>query len=136
DKVCNFDCVYCQVDRSVAPVVREFDHEEMREELRVMLRMVSGGELFEYPPFDEIPKAMRRLNDVALSGDAEPTTLKEFSRAVQIIVDALRELGLRNVKIVLITDAGGLDRPDVQRGLELMDAHDGEIWAKLDAGTE
>ena len=40
------------------------------------------------------------------------------------------------VKIVLITDAGGLDRPDVKRGLEIMDTHEGEVWAKLDAGTE
>jgi wyosine [tRNA(Phe)-imidazoG37] synthetase (radical SAM superfamily) len=24
----------------------------------------------------------------------------------------------------------------VKRGLEIMDAHDGEVWAKLDAGTE
>jgi wyosine [tRNA(Phe)-imidazoG37] synthetase (radical SAM superfamily) len=41
-----------------------------------------------------------------------------------------------DIKIVLITDAGGLDRPDVKRGLEIMDTNNGEIWAKLDAGTE
>lgn len=27
-------------------------------------------------------------------------------------------------------------RPHVQRGLEILDANDGEIWAKLEAGTE
>jgi hypothetical protein len=37
---------------------------------------------------------------------------------------------------VLITDAGGLDRADAKRGLEIMDANNGEVWAKLDAGTE
>ncbi len=40
------------------------------------------------------------------------------------------------VKIVLITDAGGLGRAEVKRGLAIMDRHEGEIWAKLDAGTE
>ena len=39
------------------------------------------------------------------------------------------------VKLVLITDAGGLERADVKRGLALLDRHAGEIWAKLDAGT-
>jgi len=37
---------------------------------------------------------------------------------------------------VLITDAGGLDRADVKRGMEIMDVNNGEVWAKLDAGTE
>ena len=34
------------------------------------------------------------------------------------------------------SDAGGLDRAEVKRGLEIMDANHGEVWAKLDAGTE
>ena len=37
--------------------------------------------------------------------------------------------------MVLITDAAGLDKADVKRGLEIMDAHNGEVWGKLDAGT-
>ena len=41
-----------------------------------------------------------------------------------------------DVKIVLITDASYLTRPAVREGLAMMDAHGGEIWAKLDAGTE
>src|SRR5947199_2021738 len=39
-------------------------------------------------------------------------------------------------KLSFISDAGGLDRAEVKRGLEIMDANDGEVWAKLDAGTE
>ena len=38
--------------------------------------------------------------------------------------------------MVLITNASMFHRPGVKRGLEILDAANGEIWAKLDAGTE
>src|SRR2546425_9510251 len=94
--------------------------------------MVQSGELAKSPPFDFVPRDMLRLNDIALSGDAEPTTLKNFSEVVTMIA----RVKPKSAKIVLITDAGGLDRPEVRRGLEIMDANNGEVWAKLDAGTE
>src|SRR5688572_26240096 len=37
--------------------------------------------------------------------------------------------------MVLITNASMFHRPHVQRGLAILDANQGEIWAKLDAGT-
>ena len=37
--------------------------------------------------------------------------------------------------MVLITNASMLHRPHVERGLRILDANQGEIWAKLDAGT-
>jgi wyosine [tRNA(Phe)-imidazoG37] synthetase (radical SAM superfamily) len=37
---------------------------------------------------------------------------------------------------VLITNASMFHRENVQRGLAILDAHQGQIWAKLDAGTE
>ena len=55
---------------------------------------------------------------------------------MQVVADVKRVEGLAKTRIVLITDAAGLDKADVRRGLEIMDAHNGEIWGKLDAGTE
>ena len=46
-----------------------------------------------------------------------------------------RRHGLDDVKLVLITNASMFHRPVVQRGLEILDANNGEIWAKLEAGT-
>lgn len=132
DKVCNFDCIYCQVDRTTESAVKNFDLAEAERELRALIEMAQSGELAQSPPFDSVPREMLRVNDVALSGDAEPTTLKNFSEVVTMIA----RVKPKGVKIVLITDAGGLDRPDVKRGLGIMDANDGEVWAKLDAGTE
>jgi wyosine [tRNA(Phe)-imidazoG37] synthetase (radical SAM superfamily) len=132
DKACNFDCIYCQVDRTTESAVKKFDLAEAERELRALIEMAQSGELANSPPFESVPREMLRLNDIALSGDAEPTTLKNFSEVAAMIA----RVKPKGVKMVLITDAGGLDRPDVKRGLEIMDANDGEVWAKLDAGTE
>ena len=131
DKICNFDCIYCQVDRTVPATVDKFDLVIAEEELRTMIDIVQSGEISRHAPFDSVPKGQLRLNDIALSGDAEPTTLPRFSEAIGMIA----RVKPQHVKIVVITDAGGLDRADVKRGLEIMDANDGEVWAKLDAGT-
>jgi wyosine [tRNA(Phe)-imidazoG37] synthetase (radical SAM superfamily) len=132
DKICNFDCLYCQVNRTVPAAITEFDLTVAEEELRSMLEILRSGELAKHPPFDSVPTDKLRLNDIALSGDAEPTTLPNFAATIEMIV----RVKPSEAKIVLITDAGGLDRPDVKRGLAVMDAHNGEVWAKLDAGTE
>jgi wyosine [tRNA(Phe)-imidazoG37] synthetase (radical SAM superfamily) len=44
--------------------------------------------------------------------------------------------GLDLVKLVLITDSSRLQAPEVVKGMETLMAHHGEVWAKLDAGTE
>jgi wyosine [tRNA(Phe)-imidazoG37] synthetase (radical SAM superfamily) len=132
DKVCNFDCIYCQVDRTVAPELREFDLGRAERELIAMLALVESGALRRHPRFAGVPVELLRLQDIALSGDAEPTSLARFAAVIEMVA-RVKPAG---VKIVLITDAAGLHRPEVERGLELMDRHDGEVWAKLDAGTE
>ena len=43
---------------------------------------------------------------------------------------------LDDVKMVLITNASMFHREHVQRGLAILDQNNGEIWAKLEAGTE
>ena len=131
NKACNFDCIYCQVDRSAAPAVQSFDLAVAEAELCALLEIVQSGTLAKYPPFDTVPAQLRRLNDIALSGDGEPTTVKNFLAVIEMVVRHKP----RGVKLVLITNAAGLNRADVQRGLTLMDAHEGEVWAKLDAGT-
>src|SRR6202171_38305 len=74
DKICNFDCIYCQVDRKTPPVVRDVNMSRLRDELVDMIDLVVSGELFEMERFHDTPPALRRLNDIAFSGDGEPTT--------------------------------------------------------------
>lgn len=136
DKACNFSCVYCQVDRSKPGAVGRVDLARLRTELEAMLRSATGGELFAGPPFDRVPPSQRGIRDIAFSGDGEPTGVPEFPSAVQIVAELRQAFGLSNTRIVLITNAAFLHRPSVGEALALMDANNGEIWAKLDAGTE
>jgi len=136
DKVCNFDCVYCEVDRTAPGRRKDVDLDVLREELREMLRIFQDGTLFQREPFASAPESWRRLNDIAFSGDGEPTTCPVFEQAVEVAWEVRAEMGLEGAKLVLITDAACLDRPGVQRGLRRMQGGAHEIWAKLDAGTD
>lgn len=136
DMACNFDCVYCQVDRTVQPRVREVDVDRLGEELAAMIDDAVSGRLFDDPSFRDVPQRFRRINDIAFSGDGEPTTCKQFLPCIELAARLKREAGLHGAKLVLITDACYLTRPQVEAALRVMDENNGEIWAKLDAGTE
>jgi len=137
DKVCNFDCVYCEVDRTMPGKVSKVDLNQMGDELKGMIHFVRDGGLAREPKFNELPSFItRNVKNIAFSGDGEPTLIHNFAECVQVVADVKRVEGLAKTRIVLVTDAAGLDKADVRRGLEIMDAHNGEIWGKLDAGTE
>ena len=92
--------------------------------------------MWREPQFADTPPALRRINDIAFSGDGEPTCAINFDQAVAVAADAKRAAGRDEVKLVVITNATQLDQPQVQRALPILDAANGEIWAKLDAGSE
>ncbi|MBA2479819.1 MAG: radical SAM protein [Planctomycetes bacterium] len=135
DKACNFDCVYCSVDRRTPGKGREVDLDVLRAELDHLLGLASSGALFAQGPLSGTPEVLRRINDVAFSGDGEPTAYPGFGAAVRVAVDLIAAHGLE-AKIVVITNATLLHRPEVASALEFLDGHRGEVWAKLDAGTE
>ena len=136
DRVCNFDCIYCQVDRTSQSETRFVELDALLEELDQTLSSVISGALFETSPFCDTPSELRRLNDIAFSGDGEPTTHLNFDEVVAACAEVKRRHGLSSVKMVLITNASMLHRPHVARALSILDSNNGEIWAKLDAGTE
>ena len=144
DKVCNFDCIYCQVDRTTTSETRFVETEQLLAELRDVLQTVASGELYKAEKFATVPQELRRLNDIAFSGDGEPTTYKNFDELMQLAAEVKSELNKElcpsdtsdQVKMVLITNASMFHRPHVERGLAVLDQNNGEIWAKLDAGTE
>ena len=136
DKVCNFDCIYCQVDRTTQGESKFVETEALLEELHWLLELAASGAIWETPQFSATPPHLRRLNDMAFSGDGEPTTYRNFDQLMAQCAAVKSHYGLNEVKMVLITNASMFHRPHVQRGLEILDANQGEIWAKLDAGTE
>jgi wyosine [tRNA(Phe)-imidazoG37] synthetase (radical SAM superfamily) len=136
DKVCNFDCIYCQVDRTSLATTRFVELDALLGELDATLDDIASGAIYATERFRDVPPALRRLNDLAFSGDGEPTTYRNFDEIIEAVAGLKRRRGLTDVKLVLITNASMLHRPRVARGLELLDANQGEIWAKLEAGTE
>ncbi len=137
-KHCNFGCAYCQVDRThhAGGDIEPIDLARLRSELESTIEVVLSGAIYEGPRFRRTPPAYRRLRDVALSGDGEATLHVDFARAVSVCVDVLNRQGLHEVKLVLITNASMLHRPRVCGALDELNEAGGEIWAKLDAGTE
>lgn len=136
DKVCNFDCIYCQVDRTTESDTRFVELPRMLDELAHFLKLVTSGELYETEKFSHTPPRLRRLNDIAFSGDGEPTTHRNFDEVIAAAAELKQRHQLSEVKLVLITNASMFHRPHVLRGLEILDQNNGEIWAKLEAGTE
>jgi wyosine [tRNA(Phe)-imidazoG37] synthetase (radical SAM superfamily) len=136
DKICNFDCVYCEVDRRTPGTVKQVQVPQLRQELTSLVRLVKEGGLAGLDKFRDSAWLAQDIRDIAFSGDGEPTMIHNFSDCVRAVVEVKQSEGLPHTKVVLITNAAGLDKADVQVGLRLMDANQGEIWGKLDAGTE
>ena len=147
DKICNFDCIYCQVNRTTASETRFVEIQQLLDELQHMLELVLSGDIYTTEFFSAVPKHLRRLNDIAFSGDGEPTTYKNFDDIIgqcamlkQNISQHYTDSNLQQlsdpIKMVLITNASMFHREHVERGLKILDQNQGEIWAKLDAGTD
>lgn len=134
DKQCNFRCVYCEVHRN-GDVRRELDVEAMAAELKQTLAFVRSGRLRERAWYRTLPDELLQLRHVALSGDGEPTLSPRFAEALQAVVHVRALCGFPFFKLVLITNATGLDLPHVQQGLKYFTRSD-EVWAKLDGGSQ
>ena len=135
DKYCNFDCAYCEVNRDEPPREVLLNVAVMAEELEHTLELVRSGQIRERPYYRNVPDELLKLRHVALSGDGEPTLCPYFVDAVQAVIHIRARGKFPFFKIVLITNASGLNLPDVEEGLRSFTPRD-EIWAKLDTGTQ
>jgi wyosine [tRNA(Phe)-imidazoG37] synthetase (radical SAM superfamily) len=136
DKLCNFDCPYCQVDRTVPGRPQHLDIPRIRAEVEALLDSVDGRGVCRLPLFDALPDDQKMLRDVALSGDGEPTMVPEFPAICAAMAELQASRPDLDYKLVLITNATLLDRPSVTSGVASLLSKHGEVWAKLDAGTE
>ncbi|RLL54099.1 radical SAM protein [Mariprofundus sp. EBB-1] len=131
NNACNWHCAYCQVpdlQRGVAP---DIDLSLLRAELKRLLSDIILGDFMR----DRVPEECRTLCDVAISGNGEPTSCKQFDVVVQIIVEVMNAFGL-DVPLRLITNASYVHKAHVQGGLALMAQHQGEAWVKVDSVTD
>lgn len=130
---CNWRCIYCQVPgltRGAGPAI---DLERLAGELAEGLNEVLAPGWME----THVPAGLRRLTDVAFSGDGEPTTAPDFPTAVDTVAETLGGRGLRGtVKLLLITNGSQLHRRAVRDGVRRLAAAGGELWFKVDGATD
>ncbi|OZA29089.1 MAG: radical SAM protein [Hydrogenophilales bacterium 17-64-11] len=132
NNACNWACVYCQVPDLTRGTAPEINLAQLETELRAMLTAILRGDFMQA----RVPEGARRLNDIALSGNGEPTSARAFPQVIELIGRVMADFDLAGkIKLVLITNGSLADRPRVQDGLEKMAALNGEIWFKFDRAT-
>jgi wyosine [tRNA(Phe)-imidazoG37] synthetase (radical SAM superfamily) len=132
NNACNWRCVYCQVPnlvRGTAPVI---DLALLEHELTDFLQQLLHGDFMT----TRVPEGARRLNDIAISGNGEPTSAREFADIVALIGQVMARFDLvGKIKLVLISNGSLLDKAYVQAGVRRMADLNGEVWFKLDSAT-
>lgn len=132
NNACNWACVYCQVPGLTRGTAPEIDLAQLEAELRAMLADIVHGDFMQ----TRVPEGARRLNDIALSGNGEPTSARAFPQVIELIGRVMTDFDLvGKIKLVLITNGSLADRPRVQAGIGKMAALNGEVWFKFDSAT-
>lgn len=132
NNACNWRCVYCQVPNLKLGTAPPVDLVLLEKELRDFLRELLHGDFMQR----RVPEDARRINDIALSGNGEPTSAKEFVQVIALIGKLQKELALpSHIKLILITNGSLMHRAYVQQGLRLMAQFRGEVWFKLDRAS-
>jgi len=133
NNACNWRCIYCQVPdlkRGGAPLI---DLDLLGRELRGFLQDVVSGRFFS----EHAPAGAQRIMDIAVSGNGEPTSAREFPAVVDLILRVRAEFGFpAEVKTRLITNGSLMARSYVQQGVDALGRGGGEVWFKVDAGSE
>ncbi len=136
NNACNWRCVYCQVDGLIRGTPTDIDLTILEYELDCILQEIFYNN-FLIGHIDD--KKLQRFNDIALSGNGEPTLSNQFFDVITIIAKLRTKYNyedqLKNVKTILITNGSQMSKLNVQHGLKLLAQHNGEVWFKIDSGN-
>ncbi|MEX1026206.1 MAG: radical SAM protein [Planctomycetota bacterium] len=133
NRACNWRCVYCQVPGLQRGSGPPLDLALLELEFRQQLEDLLEGDFMERL----VPADARRWNDVAFSGDGEPTSSPDFEAAVRLVARLLRERASADeVALILITNGSLLHLPPVRAGLAAFAEAGGVVWYKLDSATD
>ena len=132
NNACNWRCIYCQVPDLIRGAPPPVDLDLLKNELSIFLDQILRGSYLE----DEVPEGQRRLNDIAFSGNGEPTVAPNFLDAVQAVYDVRARGKVPDaVKTVLITNGSLMHQAKVIRGVKELVSINGEVWYKIDRAT-
>lgn len=137
NNACNWRCLYCQVPNLTRGTPPPIDLALLEKELRDFLQYIIHGDFMAR----YVAEGDRKLQDIAFSGNGEPTSAKEFPEVLKIVEKLLKEFDLLNsanahpIKVRLITNGSLMDRPHVLESMRHLAKINGEVWFKADAGT-
>lgn len=147
DHKCSFACAYCQSGPQDGHPSVPINVDEVEFELRQFVAFYESGDFAKSDFFGKVADDQKIIKDLCLSGDGESTIVKEFPEICRRMRQIQKEyqerhrgsidlLNPESFKLRLITNASQLGRDSVEEALSNLLESDGEIWAKLDAGTE
>lgn len=129
NNACNWRCVYCQVPDLKRGSAPRIDLNKLEAELRNFLHELTEGDFMQ----QHVPEEARKIHDIALSGNGEPTSAKEFESVIELIGGTITDYKLpKELKLVLITNGSLINKTSVQAGLQRMAQLNGEVWFKFD----
>lgn len=137
NNACNWRCLYCQVPNLTRGTPPPIDLALLEKELRDFLQYIIHGDFMAR----YVAEGDRKLQDIAFSGNGEPTSAKEFPEVLKIVEKLLKGFDLLNsaiahpIKVRLITNGSLMDRPHVLESMRHLAKINGEVWFKADAGT-
>ncbi len=132
NNACNWRCIYCQVPDLIRGSALAIDLVQLDSELRQMLHNIVQGDFLQ----QRVAEGARHLEDIAFSGNGEPTSAREFPQAIALVEQAMRDFNLLGkIKLRLITNGSLMDRPEVLEAVTHMAHCNGEVWFKVDAAT-
>lgn len=133
NNACNWRCIYCNVPNLTRGAPPPIDLVLLEKELRAFLDNILHGDFMQ----QQVSPSDRQLKDIAFSGNGEPTSTPEFPLIVRLVTQVLKEVNLLgNIRIRLITNGSMMHKPEVLSSIEQLAEINGEIWFKLDAGTQ
>lgn len=133
NNACNWHCIYCQVSDLIRGSAPEIDLPLLKQELRYFLDDVLNGNFYQR---FQVQSKYRNIRDIALSGNGEPTSVRDFGLITTSINSILDDISFpKAIKRILITNGSLIHQTHVQQGLKLWADQGGEIWFKLDAAN-
>ncbi len=137
NNACNWRCLYCQVPNLTRGSPPPINLNLLENELRNFLDYILHGDFMER----YVAEGDRKLQDIAFSGNGEPTSAKDFPEVLKIVEKLLNEFGLldsslgHQIKVRLITNGSLMDKAYVLESMHYLAKMNGEVWFKLDAGS-
>ena len=134
NNACNWRCIYCQVPDLIKGAAPDLDLSLLEEELKFFLNDVQQGSFYQR---FQVEADNQVIKDIAISGNGEPTSVKNFAQVVALIGNIATKLEvLPKSRFVLITNGSLIHQQKVREGLKALNTFGGEVWYKFDSAAK